>query len=138
MNAPSQRLPITRAVQHLPFMDAAGVRPVRALLAATVVLSIGALLPVPPLRAVVALPLALLVPGCAVVLALFRRRAPLDAAPLLALAVLLSMAFYPLLALALHGVGLPLSSVTVLVGTDTVVLALAALAHERARPSAVR
>ena len=117
----------------------AGMTPVQALLAATAALSLGVAVPVPPLRALIALPLALLVPGYALVLALFRRRAPLDTAPLLALVTLLSTAFYPLLALALHGIGLPLSSETVLAGTDVAVLVLAVLTRARApSPSTIR
>jgi len=88
----------------------------------------------PAPRAVVVLPLALLTPGYALLLALFGRRLPLDAAPLLALAALLGMAFYPLLALALYVIGLPLRMGSVLGGMDAFVLALTAVAASRSAP----
>ncbi len=108
--------------------------PVRALVLALVMVNVAVFaLPSAP-RAVVVLPLALLTPGYALLLALFGRRLPLDAAPLLALAALLGMAFYPLLALALYAMGLPLRMGGVLGGLDVGVLALAIVAAPRLTP----
>ncbi len=105
--------------------------PVQALVAALVMLNLAVFVLPPEPHAIVVLPLALLVPGYAFLLALFGRRPPLDAAPLLALAALLGMAFYPLLALVLYVVGLPLHMGSVLGGMDVCVLALAAVAASR-------
>lgn len=105
--------------------------PVQALVAALVMLNVAVFALPPAPRAVVVLPLALLTPGYALLLTLFGRRLPLDAAPLLALAGLLGMAFYPLLALALYVIGLPLRMGSVLGGMDAFVLALTAVAAWR-------
>ena len=105
--------------------------PVQALVAALVMLNVAVVALPPAPRAVVVLPLALLTPGYALLLTLFGRRLPLDAAPLLALAGLLGMAFYPLLALALYVIGLPLRMGSVLGGMDAFFLALTAVAAWR-------
>jgi len=116
---------------HRPVSGITIAPPVYALVAATVALNLGVVAPLPALRAIVALPLALFVPGYAVVLALFGRRTPLDAAPLAALAALLSMALYPLLALVLYAAGWPLSTGSVLAATDSAILLFTAMAAAR-------
>jgi len=120
-----------RRVAGWPVREISSAPSVCALVAATVALNLGVAAPVPLLRAVVTLPLALLVPGYAVVLALFGRRLPLDAAPLAALTALLSMAFYPLLALVLYAAGWPLATGSVLAGTDAAILLFTAVAAAR-------
>jgi uncharacterized membrane protein len=98
------------------------------LLVAMGLMNLGVLIPVPLLRAVVVLPIALLAPGYALLMLAFGDRPRLDAASTLALGILLSMAFYPLLALALYAASISLSTESILVGTDLSVMLLARLA----------
>ena len=105
----------------------------RVLLAATAVMSLGVVVPVPPLRALLVVPVALLAPGYALLMALFgdARRTGLDPVPLLALSILLSLACYPLLALLLHLAALPMATGTVVGATDTTIMLLLAGASWR-------
>lgn len=111
--------------------------PAQAVVAALVMLNVAVFALPPALRAIIVLPLALLIPGYALLLALFGRRLPLDAVPLLALAALLGMAFYPLLALVLYVIGLPLRMESVLGGLDACVLAVTGVAASRLAPRGV-
>jgi hypothetical protein len=107
--------------------------PARLLLVALGVMNLGVLVPLPALRAALTLPLALLVPGYAVLMAAFghwpRRDAPLT----LALTVLLSMATYPLVALALSAAAIPIRTGSVMLSTDGLVAFLVAVAVLRTR-----
>jgi uncharacterized membrane protein len=107
--------------------------PARHVLAALGLMNLGVLAPLPALRAAVALPLALLVPGCAVMLAVFGLRPRRDAVPTLAFTVLLSMATYPLVALALYAAAIPIRIGSVMVSTDGIVALLVAVAVLRMR-----
>jgi uncharacterized membrane protein len=107
--------------------------PVRLLLAALGVMNLGVLAPLPALRATLTLPPALLVPGYAMVMAVFGQRPRRDWLPTLALAALLSMATYPLVALALYAAAIPIRTGSVMAGTDGTVALLAAMAALRTR-----
>jgi uncharacterized membrane protein len=87
----------------------------------------------PILHAVVALPLGLLLPGYALLLALFGGVPRLDPAPALALSLLLSLACLALLSLVLNGMAIRLSQQSVLIGVDVLLLALLATIELRAR-----
>src|SRR2546423_551612 len=102
--------------------------PARLLLAALGLMNLGVLVPLPALRAVVTLPLALLVPGYAVMMAVFGHRLRGDAPTTLAFTVLLSMATYPLVALALYAAAIPLRTGSVMASTDGLVALLVAVA----------
>lgn len=78
----------------------------------------GALLPVSPLRALLVVPLALLLPGYALLRALLAPALPGDRVVRLWLACILSLAMYPLLALVLSCCGLRLTTMHVLAGLD--------------------
>ncbi|HKO25604.1 MAG TPA: hypothetical protein VJY65_12810, partial [Chloroflexota bacterium] len=90
----------TVAQRRLVDVRAALPPPARLLLVALGVMNLGVLMPLPALRAALTLPLALLVPGYAVLMAAFGHRQRHDAPLTLAFTVLLSMAMYPLVALA--------------------------------------
>jgi uncharacterized membrane protein len=123
-NVARRRLVAARAV--LP-------RPACLLLAALGLMNLGVLAPLPALRAALTLPPALLVPGYAVMMAVFGHRSRPDALPTLALAVLLSMATYPLVALALYAAAIPIRTGSVTLSTDGIVALLAAMAVLRTR-----
>lgn len=103
-----------------------------ALLGSAAVMSLGVLVPVTPLRALIVLPLALLLPGLGVVRAL-SREAPSDPLPTLALSVLLSAALYPLVGLLLYLFSVHLSTTSILIAANVLVAACAARTwmHER-------
>ena len=110
--------------------------PAAALLLAAVVMTLGVLAPVAAVRAAVVLPIALLTPGYAVVVAAFGARLRLDTAPMLALSALVSMALYPLLSLALNAVSIRLTSQSVIIATDALIVLLAAVIVARAQGAA--
>jgi len=91
------------------------------LIAATAGLVLGSMVPVAPLRLLMATPLALLVPGWAVLLIAFDA-APPPLLPPTALAALLSLATYPLLAIGIDSAGRPLGRRGVLVAVGALVL----------------
>lgn len=101
---------------------------------AALLLTFGALVPVPLARAAIVVPLALSTPGYAVVALAFGRTRR-DAVVTVALSVLLSVAFYPLLCLLLYAAGITLSRSSVLSGTDLllVLLAVAIALRDRSR-----
>jgi uncharacterized membrane protein len=103
------------------------------LLLAMAVMSLGLLIPVPVVRAVIVLPLALIVPGSALLAMLFGARARRDSVPALVAAVVLSMVIYVLLALLLALLNVAISALSVVMSTDCVVLALLAVAAWRSR-----
>ena len=107
--------------------------PARLLLAALGVMNLGVLVPLPALRAMVTLPLALLVPGYAVMMAVFGHRPHPDAPLTLAFTVLLSMATYPLVALALYAAAIPIRTGSVMFSTDGLVALLGAMAVLRTK-----
>jgi uncharacterized membrane protein len=107
--------------------------PARLLLVALGVMNLGVLVPLPALRAALTLPLALLVPGYAVMMAVFGHRARRDAPLTLAFTVLLSMATYPLVALALSAAAIPIRTGSVMLSTDGFVALLVAMAVLRTR-----
>jgi uncharacterized membrane protein len=105
----------------------------RLLLVALGVMNLGVLVPLPPLRAALTLPPALLAPGYAVLMAAFGHRPRRDAPLTLAFTVLLSMATYPLLALALSAAAIPIRTGSVMLSTDGLVALLVAVAVLRTR-----
>lgn len=96
-------------------------------------LTFGALVPVPLARAAIVVPLALSTPGYAIVALAFGRTRR-DAVVTVALSVLLSVAFYPLLCLLLYAAGITLSRSSVLSGTDLLLALLAVAIAQRDRP----
>ena len=96
-----------------------------SLLATSAAITLGALVPVPAIRAVLVLPLALVMPGYGLLAAL-GIRGRLDTVPTLALSVLLSIAIYPLLGLTLYAASIRLSTASVVAVTDALLLLLAA------------
>ena len=91
------------------------------LVIATAGLALGSMLPVAPLRVLVATPLALLVPGWAVLLIAFDA-APPPPLPATTLTALLSLAAYPLLAVGLGFGGGPVDRQRVLAAVAALVL----------------
>src|SRR5262245_2804142 len=96
------------ALRRLVDIGAALPLPARLLLAALGLMNLGVLEPLPALRAMITLPLALLVPGYAVMMAVFGHRPRRDTLPTLAFIVLLSMVTYPLVALTLYAAAIPI------------------------------
>lgn len=107
--------------------------PTRQLLLAALAISLGVFIPWTPLRALIELPLALLAPGYAVVVATFGPRKRLDVVPTLALSAVLSMALYPLLSLFMYGLGIRVSEASILLGVDVLILLMVAAALVRTR-----
>jgi uncharacterized membrane protein len=112
---------------------AALLPPARLLLVALGVMNLGVLVPLPALRAALTLPLALLVPGYAVLMAAFGHRPRRDAPLTLVFTVVLSMATYPLVALALSAAAIPIRTGSVMLSTDGLVALLVAVAVLRTR-----
>jgi len=129
MTDPGARRPIrpARRAGRVPLPRAA-----LWVLAATTAMSIAALVPIAAVRALVALPTALVVPGYAAALAIFGPRWRGDA-PGLALSALLSMALYPLLALLLYAASIRLSTASVLATTDALIAACVGIVALRER-----
>jgi uncharacterized membrane protein len=98
-----------------------------ALAAATLVFSVAPLLP-SPLRAIVVLPLAFVLPGAAMTLALGWPRSDVWAPIAFGLRVVLSLAFYPMLALALFALHIRYSTAAWILGTDVFIVAAMAVA----------
>jgi hypothetical protein len=121
------------AQRRLVDVRAALPPPARLPLVALGVMNLGVLMPLPALRAALTLPLALLVPGYAVLMAAFGHRPRRDAPLTLALTVLLSMATYPLVALALSAAAIPIRTGSVIVSIDGLVALLVAMAVLRTR-----
>jgi len=96
-------------------------------------MSIGVLMPIAAIRALVVLPTALVVPGYAAALAIFGPRWR-DGALGLALGVLLSMALYPLLTLLLYAASIRLSTASVLAATDALTAVFVGIVALRNRP----
>lgn len=86
-------------------------------------LSLGVLVPWVYLRAALVFPVALLLPGYAILLLAFGPGRRFDWVPALALAALLSMAFYPLAALLLAAVSVAPSTRSVIGAVDVLVAA---------------
>jgi uncharacterized membrane protein len=93
-----------------------------------VVLLAFARVPVAPLRAAVALPLALILPGYALTRALPDLGGERGAATWLALSFVLSLASYPLLGLLLYAAGIKISQATILAAVEAEVLVATAAA----------
>jgi Protein of unknown function (DUF1616) len=123
----------TVAQRRLVDVRAALPPPARLLLVALGVMNLGVLMPLPALHAAFTLPLALLVPGYAGLMAAFGHRPRHDAPLTLMLAVLLSMAMYPLVALALSAAAIPIRPGSVLLSIDGLVALLVAVAVLRTR-----
>src|SRR5918911_4448372 len=123
----------TVAQRRLVDVRAALPPPARLLLVALGVMNLGVLMPLPALRAALTLPLALLVPGYAVLMAACGHRPRHDAPLTLALTVLLSMATYPLVALALSAAAIPIRTGSVMLSTDGLVAFLVVVALLRTR-----
>jgi uncharacterized membrane protein len=121
------------AQQRLIDAGAALLLPARLLLVGLGVMNLGVLVPLPALRAMITLPLALWVPGYAEMMAVFGHRPRPDALPTLAFTVLLSMATYPLVALALYATGIPIRTGSVILSTDGIVALLVAMTVLRTR-----
>jgi len=110
-----------------------GYRRAALLLAGAVTLSLGVLVPFPIVRALLEVPVALLLPGAAIIFAAESDAEWIDAPMRWALVVMLSLAFYPLLSLTIYAAGLSLDGRTIVAGTDVVVVAIAALLALRRR-----
>ena len=133
MTAPGTARPV-RPVGRAPLLRAPLPRAALWVLAAATVMSIGVLVPIAAIRALVVLPTALVVPGYAAALAIFGPRWRDDALGL-ALGALLSVALYPLLALLLYAASIRLSTASVLAATDAltaVFVGIVALRDRRA------
>jgi uncharacterized membrane protein len=124
---------------HVLGSESEGQRPagvpvsVLLLLAGAAIMSAAAFVPVSFLRAVVVLPIALVIPGYAVLTAVFRDKRTL-AVEELALSIIVSMAIYPLLALILYLLSIQLTTVSVVVAVDVLVavlVSLSVLRHDR-------
>lgn len=107
--------------------------PVLQVLVAALVMSLGVLIPWSPPRALIVLPLAALAPGYAVVIAVFGLRKRIDVAPTLALSAVLSLALYPLLAVLMYAVGIHLSTPSVVISTDIVIVLMVMVVALRTR-----
>jgi len=103
------------------------------LVGATILMTIGVLAPISWLHGAV-LPLALVLPGYAVLTAAFGRGPQLDPLPAIALSSLLSLAIYALLALALNAASIRLSRESVLAASDCLIALLVALSLPGVRP----
>lgn len=128
--------------RHVPTASRTPVpRAVLWVLMATSVMSIGVLVPMPAIRALLVLPVALVVPGYAAALAIFGPRQHGVAALDIALSALLSAALYPLLALLLYAASIRLSTISVLTATDTLIVVFVGIAalrdrhHRRVEPA---
>jgi hypothetical protein len=102
------------------------------LLVALLVLNLGAQVPIPALRALVVLPVALLAPGAAACFALFGPSMPTRRLMRVSLWIMVSMALYPLLALYLQMGGHPLTAGNTLRAVDSLILLLLAAGFLRA------
>ena len=91
-----------------------------------------------PLRVVIALPLALLVPGAAIAVMAFPAGTGIGRAIDVAVAFVLSIAFYPLAALSLHAVTIRISPMTMAGSADAVVLSAVAATFIRIHRSGRR
>ena len=105
----------------------------RVLMAGAVILSAGVFIPNLPLRAVVTLPLALFLPGQAILLIAFGPGRRLDWVPALSLGVLLSMAFYPLAGLLLYAASVSPSALSVIASVDVLIVVAASMNQFRSR-----
>ena len=101
------------------------------LIGSLIAVNVGPLLPVAAVRAALVLPVALLAPGYAVLVLVADRRH--SATPALASCVLLSIAVYPLLALALHVAAVALTATSVAAGISILLLTALAATTARAR-----
>lgn len=108
------------------------VHPPAALVAAAVAMTAATALTT-PLRAVLTLPIALVAPGAAIVLAARGRSASQDLGTDIALAVVLSFATWVLVALLLFVCSIRLETRSVVASGDIVIVSAAALAHVRLR-----
>jgi uncharacterized membrane protein len=102
-----------------------------ALAAATLIMSLGAFMPIPLIRAVMVLPLALCVPGYAFFCAAFGTKRQADTVSTLAISVVLSMALYPLVALGLNTASIRLSTLSVLAAIDILIVLCLAVSVRR-------
>lgn len=107
-------------------------RVVVLVLCGALLMSLGAFLPIAALRVVLVMPLALFLPGFAMIVALFGVRPRLDVVVLAALSTLLSMAIYPLVGLALYYAAVRLSTISVVTAMDVVLLLLLGVTVVRA------
>lgn len=89
--------------------------------AAALLLSAGVFVPQTAIRAVVVFPIALLLPGYAILLLVFGPNRRLDWAPALSLSALLSLAFYALAGLLLNAASIAFSTESVVVVVDVLV-----------------
>jgi uncharacterized membrane protein len=97
---------------------------------AAVLMTALTLAPIDWLHAAV-LPLALLAPGHALLIAILGPRARLDAPPALALSLMLTLTIYALLTAALYACSIPISRGSVLTGVDALIVLLLAVAVGR-------
>jgi uncharacterized membrane protein len=113
-----------------------GREPLAAVAGGAIVLALATVLP-QPARALVGFPVALLLPGYALLLASFGEARERDGAMTAALSAILSIALYPLVALLLFILSIRLSTTSVLVSTEvlTLVLAVVAALRLRSRPT---
>ena len=90
---------------------------------AACVLSVCVLIPQTYVRAAIVFPIAVVLPGYVIVLSAFRPARHFDWVPTLSLAVLLSLAFYPLAGLLLAAVSIAPSAESVVGAVDVLVVA---------------
>src|SRR5580658_9497498 len=102
-------------------------RTVIVLLIGGALLTGGAFVPVPIVRALMVLLPALMLPGAALLFGLGAIRGRWDPAPTLALCVITSLAFYPLGALLIYVVRLRLTTVSVVVEVDALLALMLAI-----------
>jgi uncharacterized membrane protein len=102
--------------------------------AAALVLSVGVLIPQTYVRAAIVFPVALLLPGYAILVLAFGPNRRLDWVPSLSLSALLSMAFYPLAGLILAAASIALSTKSIVGAVDVLVAAALAVSFLRSRP----
>lgn len=100
---------------------------------AALVLSASVLIPLTSIRAAVVFPVALLLPGYAILLLAFGSNRRLDPIPALALSTLLSMAFYPLASLGLAAASIALSTRNIVGAVDALVAATLLVSFLRGR-----
>lgn len=99
--------------------------------AAAMLVSVGVLIPQTFVRAAIVFPIALLLPGYAILLLAFGQRRRLGWVPALSLSALLSMAFYPLAGLLLYAASIAPSTMSIVGAVDALVAAALAVSLVR-------
>ncbi|MGA2924696.1 MAG: DUF1616 domain-containing protein [Solirubrobacteraceae bacterium] len=101
-------------------------------------LTAASLLPVAPLRALIVLPLSLLLPGWALLRAVTPAGDRRDVGLTIGLSALLSIALLVALALAMSAAAVPIATRNLVIGLDVMLAALALVIHARSSQSSAR